>query len=58
MNVSQRLMSTLKLWCCRQGIAYPTAISVNSTLCHFSPLPSGEEASVKIAKGDLVKVVS
>merc|ERR1712072_779074 len=41
----------------QKGIAYPTAVSVNQTLCHFSPLPSGEEANVKLASGDLVKVV-
>jgi len=27
------------------GIAYPVALSVNQTLCHFSPLPSDSETS-------------
>jgi len=42
----------------QKGIAYPTAISVNSTLCHFNPMPSDPVASkVTLAKDDMVKIV-
>jgi len=42
----------------QKGIAYPVAISVNSTLCHFSPLPSDPETSaLTLAKDDVVKIV-
>lgn len=38
----------------KKGIAFPTCVSVNNCVCHFSPLKS--EADVIIKDGDLVKV--
>lgn len=37
-----------------KGIAFPTCISVNNTICHFSPLMS--EPDVVMADGDVVKI--
>jgi len=37
-----------------KGIAFPTCLSVNNCICHFSPLVS--EADVILADGDLVKI--
>lgn len=36
-----------------RGVAFPTCISVNNTVCHFSPLASDETA---LAEGDVVKI--
>ena len=36
------------------GIAFPTCISVNNCVCHYSPLKS--EADVTLKNGDLVKM--
>lgn len=36
------------------GIAFPTCISVNSCICHFSPLKS--EPDLEIKPGDVVKM--
>ena len=36
------------------GIAFPTCISVNHCVCHFSPLKS--DPDVTLADGDLVKM--
>jgi len=38
----------------KKGIAFPTCISINNCICHFSPLKSDPE--VLIADGDLVKI--
>lgn len=38
----------------KKGIAFPTCISINNCICHFSPLRS--EADIKLADGDLVKI--
>lgn len=38
----------------KKGIAFPTCISVNSCICHFSPLKSDPDYIVK--DGDLVKM--
>lgn len=38
----------------KKGIAFPTCISVNNCVCHFSPLLS--EADVTLNDGDLVKI--
>jgi curved DNA binding protein len=38
----------------KKGIAFPTCISVNNCICHFSPLQSDPDHLVK--DGDLVKV--
>lgn len=37
-----------------KGVAFPTCISVNNCVCHFSPLNSEKEVSLK--NGDLVKI--
>merc|ERR1712170_252978 len=37
-----------------KGIAFPCCISVNNTICHFSPLNS--EPDVVLADGDVVKI--
>lgn len=36
-----------------KGIAFPTCISLNNCVCHFSPYPS---ESVLIKQGDIVKI--
>lgn len=37
-----------------KGIAFPTCISVNNCICHFSPLTT--EPDVVLAEGDMVKI--
>lgn len=39
-----------------KGLAFPTSISVNNTVAHFSPLASDPLASQVLAKGDVVKL--
>lgn len=38
----------------QKGIAFPTCLSVNNCICHFSPLNS--EPDVTLADGDMVKI--
>ncbi|KAM9507098.1 proliferation-associated protein 2G4-like [Salvelinus alpinus] len=38
----------------KKGIAFPTSVSVNNCVCHFSPLKSDPEITLK--DGDLVKI--
>ncbi|XP_061112593.1 proliferation-associated protein 2G4-like isoform X2 [Conger conger] len=38
----------------KKGIAFPTSVSVNNCVCHFSPLKSDPDYTLK--EGDLVKV--
>lgn len=38
----------------RKGIAFPCCVSINETLCNFTPLDSA--ADIKLKEGDLVKV--
>ena len=38
----------------KKGIAFPTCISVNNCICHFSPLKSDPEYTLK--DGDVVKL--
>ncbi|KAJ3587120.1 hypothetical protein NHX12_013510 [Muraenolepis orangiensis] len=38
----------------KKGIAFPTSVSVNNTVCHFSPLRSDTDIILK--DGDLVKI--
>uniref|UniRef100_A0A2I3HTQ3 Peptidase M24 domain-containing protein n=1 Tax=Nomascus leucogenys TaxID=61853 RepID=A0A2I3HTQ3_NOMLE len=38
----------------KKGIAFPTSISVNNCVCHFSPLKSDKDCILK--EGDLVKI--
>ncbi|CAG8512558.1 11890_t:CDS:2 [Ambispora gerdemannii] len=39
-----------------KGIGFPTCVSVNNIICHFSPLPSDPEAVETLKNGDLVKI--
>ncbi|PNT30836.1 hypothetical protein POPTR_006G102200v4 [Populus trichocarpa] len=36
-----------------RGVAFPTCVSVNNTICHFSPLASDESV---LEEGDIVKI--
>lgn len=36
-----------------KGIAFPTCVSVNDVVCHYSPYP---DESITLAAGDIVKV--
>lgn len=38
----------------KKGIAFPTSVSVNNCVCHFSPLKSDPDYALK--EGDLVKI--
>ncbi|KAK6617522.1 Proliferation-associated protein 2G4 [Polyplax serrata] len=38
----------------KKGIAFPTCISVNNCICHFSPIPN--DPDVILQDGDLVKI--
>lgn len=38
----------------RRGIAFPTCISINNCICHYSPLESDPE--LKLKNGDLIKI--
>ncbi|KAF5342691.1 hypothetical protein D9611_001474 [Ephemerocybe angulata] len=39
-----------------RGIAFPTSISVNNAVAHFSPIASDPQASQVLAKDDVVKI--
>lgn len=38
----------------KKGIAFPTCVSVNNCICHFSPLKS--DPDIKLKDGDVVKL--
>ena len=38
----------------KKGIAFPTCVSVNNCICHFSPVPS--EPDYALQDGDVAKV--
>jgi curved DNA binding protein len=38
----------------RRGVAFPTSISVNNCICHYSP--SKSDPDVKLKNGDLIKI--
>lgn len=38
----------------RRGIAFPTSISINNCICHFSP--SKSDTDIKLKHGDLIKI--
>merc|ERR1719295_466257 len=38
----------------KKGIAFPTCVSLNNCICHFSPLKS--DADITIKEGDVVKI--
>jgi methionine aminopeptidase len=40
----------------RPGLAFPTSVSVNNCVAHFSPLASDPLSSQTLAKGDVVKL--
>ena len=40
----------------RAGIAFPTCVSINNTVAHFSPLASDPSSSQTLAAGDVVKL--
>ncbi|KAL1663800.1 peptidase M24, structural domain-containing protein [Schizophyllum commune] len=39
-----------------KGIAFPTCISVNNCVAHFSPLASDPQSEITLAKDDVVKI--
>jgi len=39
-----------------KGVSFPTSISVNNAVAHFSPLASDPQASQVLEKGDVVKI--
>ncbi|KAE9391373.1 proliferation-associated protein 1 [Gymnopus androsaceus JB14] len=39
-----------------KGVAFPTCVSINSTVSHFSPLASDPQSSQALAKDDVVKI--
>ena len=40
----------------QKGIAFPTSISVNNTVGHYSPLPDKDDNDAVLEDGDVVKV--
>jgi len=41
----------------KKGLAWPTCVSVNNTICHYSPMKSYKnEGNITIKNGDMVKV--
>lgn len=38
----------------KKGIAFPTCVSVNNCICHFSPVPSEPDYTLQL--GDVAKV--
>lgn len=53
MIIDQRCSTIFRNKKIDKGVAFPTCISVNETVCHFSPLPN---ESVTLKSGDWVKV--
>ncbi|DAZ93076.1 TPA: hypothetical protein N0F65_007980 [Lagenidium giganteum] len=51
--IQQRCAAIYKNKKVEKGIAFPTCISVNEVICHFSPLPN---ESVTVKAGDWVKI--
>ncbi|KAG2205995.1 DNA-binding protein [Mucor mucedo] len=39
-----------------KGIGFPTTVSVNNCVAHFSPLPSDPEAAITLKEGDVAKI--
>ncbi|KAG8716395.1 Curved DNA-binding protein (42 kDa protein) [Ceratobasidium sp. 423] len=39
-----------------KGLAFPTSISVNNCVSHYSPVPTDPQANTPLAKGDVVKI--
>lgn len=40
----------------KKGIAFPTCVSVNNCICHFSPVKTLHPTDYILKDGDLVKV--
>lgn len=40
----------------KKGIAFPTTISVNNVICHYSPISGEENFMEELSDGDLVKM--
>lgn len=51
--IDQRCSTIFKSKKIEKGVAFPTAVSVNEVLCHYSPLPN---ESLKVKAGDWVKI--
>ena len=51
--ITQRCAAVFKSKNVEKGVAFPTCLSVNNCVCHFSPFPS-DSSSLKT--GDLVKI--
>ena len=51
--ISQRCAAVFKSKAVEKGVAFPTCLSVNNCVCHFSPFPAD---SVLLKAGDLVKI--
>lgn len=51
--VCNKLVKGVKM---SKGLAFPTSISVNNTVAHFSPLASDPLSSQALANGDVVKL--
>jgi curved DNA binding protein len=51
--IEQRCSTIFKSKKVEKGIAFPTCLSVNETICHYSPLPN---ESLKVKAGDWVKI--
>ncbi|ORX51920.1 DNA-binding protein [Hesseltinella vesiculosa] len=39
-----------------KGVGFPTTVSLNNTVAHFSPIPSDPEAATVLAEGDVAKI--
>ncbi|KAL0584109.1 hypothetical protein ABG067_005993 [Albugo candida] len=53
MIIEQRCATIFKSKKIEKGVAFPTSIAVNETVCHYSPLPS---ESIQVKAGDWVKI--
>jgi curved DNA binding protein len=51
-DISKSVYGKTKL----KGIAFPTCLSVNQFVCHFSPLESDPESQMVLKEGDVVRV--
>ena len=40
----------------KKGIAFPTCVNVNETICHFTPLDNTPEAAITLKENDVVRV--
>lgn len=40
----------------KKGIGFPTTVSVNNCVAHFTPIPSDPEAAATLKEGDVAKM--